>query len=99
MRKIFFPPLLLVMIQVCIPDVSFLGHFYGIVAAIIIRYPLRCLLPRKQWIEALEGPEPSCCLIKVGKVDEYFGEVSEGASGQMTIVGGTELSRRTGPQE
>ena len=94
LRKIFFPPLLLILIQICIPGVSFLGHFFGIVAAVLVRYPLRCFLPRKKWIEDFEGDETSCVL-KVGKVGEFFGETDEGAaSGQMTIVGGTELSAR-----
>lgn len=50
-KKVYIPFIMLVLISVFMSDVSFMGHFSGIIAALLIKYGgLFLLLPRYSWI-------------------------------------------------
>lgn len=56
-RKVYMPIILLVFMKVTVPESSFSGHLFGIVAALIIKhsglYNLG-ILPRYEWIREFE---------------------------------------------
>ena len=57
--KVFHPILMLILIQISIPGASFLGHLFGILAALLLRVGLgRLLLPEQgavEWFESKVG--------------------------------------------
>ena len=55
-KKIYVPWIMLVIIQVSIPDASMVGHFTGIISALLIKYSGVgfFFMPRYSWIKEFE---------------------------------------------
>mmetsp|Transcript_982 Transcript_982/g.1763 ORF Transcript_982/g.1763 Transcript_982/m.1763 type:complete len:306 (+) Transcript_982:2-919(+) len=59
-RKVYIPFILMVVIQLSLPEASLTGHLAGIISALIVRYAGigRLLLPPYEWICAFEQDHP-----------------------------------------
>lgn len=55
-KKIYVPWIMMIIIQVAVPDASLVGHFTGIIAALLIKYSGVgfFFLPRYSWIKEFE---------------------------------------------
>ena len=61
-RKTIVPWIYLIMIQLCIPDASMIGHLSGLIAALMLKYSglTWLLLPHNEWITSFEESHKGC---------------------------------------
>ena len=61
-RKIFVPFIMMLLIQICMPNVSFEGHLCGILSALFLyKTPLKYLfIPRIRWVKSFESKVNGC---------------------------------------
>ena len=68
-RKAYIPWIWMVLIQVCIPQASFIGHLTGIIAALLIKNcGLSFALPKYEWIDSFESSNQGL----VSSIDHHF---------------------------
>ena len=66
-RKVLVPWIWLVLIQLCIPEASMIGHLAGILAALLLKHcGVSLFLPQQSWIEAFEESHKGCIFTKCG---------------------------------
>ena len=58
-KKIYVPWIMLLLIEVSIPDTSLIGHFSGMIAALLLRfcnfkYFFLPVMPEYEWLNAFE---------------------------------------------
>ena len=60
-RKILLPWIWLLLIQLCIPEASMIGHLAGILSALVLKHcGLSLILPQLNWIQAIEESNKGC---------------------------------------
>ena len=73
-KKLYVPWLLLIMTKILVPESTFTGHLFGIIAALFLKYggfyQMR-LLPQFAWIEAYESLScfTNCCNVTYYKAN------------------------------
>ena len=79
MKKIFVPWLMLIIIQMAIPEASFIGHLTGILAALLLRFTLLKLKPNhglypRRVLQCLRPCEDRChgCVGRIERRVTYY---------------------------